>query len=1524
MFTMMNLNDIGLQPLSSFPVFKANQVLSADDLNLLVEYLHGQTRWTRLGLIGVGPVCGLVPRWNKTDGGRLDISAGFGVTSRGYLIHLDQCQLTHYQETELSGTDLFGESGSFRAFELLEEQSNASIKDEKKIIRLDQSFAVSKVVLILLQCLDDSTQDKPCTFDCDETGKRQYFKVGKFLVEQTVATQLLQKSYESKINVDWPIGHLLAGKYMLDDLYLERFGYPFHEPVDAEKSESRPVYTNTKTYTVFTELYQKIIDLGVERVLPALKKAHLLFSPLFTGIRALPLLPAADGQAPDRLDEEGFKKRFASGESNPLFLQYLYDHLFDLILAHDELCEVAFDLMDGCNTDAGVFPKHLLLGKPSEEDSTELLLGKPLEEDSTELPIPPSVYRTPLTQPPVYNGNGSRVGTAALLFKRLELMLDHFYESDEFSVSGDPDTDVRITPSRWGSAALSERAIPYYYSNQKDLRRAWNGNRHRSGRDWQTLGYHFQRLQPIQNDSKPVLRYEYPLVFDFEAHDFFRIEGHIGMEKTHALQKIIKLRERYNLPFDIVLLRLGEKTGASDLKDCEIAIFQAQYTKLRTDLMCALKEAEDDNVEPLLNKLRKWDKLDDFVYPGPDGFETAFDTAANGQDCLLGSDKAAFRELYQLFTERREAIEGQELFHEFARKHPGIEHKAGVPRGGTFILVYRNVEASVEEQDLAEKRLDVQTGETAQAILQERIHRGFLELGIDQKPEATGDLVARNKEQFRLPPEIEKEIDNSIHAAIMEEVKRVRPIVIGDFCLPYLCCSNCPPNAYVFVKPRPILLLVPVVFCKNDPNKYPFVVDPVGGRLSSDSGGIEQEGERFFFMPKDTTIPEGRVRITYTVDGVESMLLLHILPEADAGFSGLTGPYCSNDDPVELKPDSEFVESRFDGNGVEGSHFDPRKVKFDKDEDDRIDVVVTHRVIDETTGCPNSSEQTVTVYRAPDAGFGGLDDGGSYCREDQGLILVPNEFGGKFSTDIPPSNIDPSNRNVISVNEQGQVVFSPQSIVFAEGQDRLVVQVTHEITRQVGDTTCKAESTRRITVYPTPQATFGQIPTHICLASSSEGQRVPLIPDEGTAAGGEFTSSVGVGIVRDSVSRWFFDPRADDIPLNTLIEIRYVVTENGCTGSSTQITRVLDASFSGLRDAYCKRDKPSKLIPAHPDGVTSLFFVEGRPIDGDEFDPSHIRIPEGKDQVAVTVTHRVTLRDQDTDEEWECESDPQITTVIADLPTGSFGMVQGGFDDSSVSLWIYDIKPQDAGGTFVYLFRWESALESPPQPNPQEKERDTDADFALRIPWGDLPDQGPFTLTLVLRCRGGGGEGAPFTGKIMIDTGTEEPEESDEPDEPSEPGTSTSVNVPGLLLSRGERNLESIRSIAEENAGISRTRTFARVEALLRTSFDRLAEELIRDYEDLIPALLSAYSRAQSDRKIAYAALAQTATLAFFDRIATRTLTDEARDLAKAQLAKLEDAGIGLTELYETAWLTAELEGELNSEQIERVRSLIE
>src|SRR5690348_6205547 len=59
-----------------------------------------------------------------------------------------------------------------------------------------------------------------------------------------------------------------------------------------------------------------------------------------------------------------------------------------------------------------------------------------------------------------------------------------------------------------------------------------------------------------------------------------------------------------------------------------------------------------------------------------------------GFSCLCSLD--AFKELLALYGKLVNELRQANLFLNFSKNHPGLQHKAGVPMGGTFIVAYND------------------------------------------------------------------------------------------------------------------------------------------------------------------------------------------------------------------------------------------------------------------------------------------------------------------------------------------------------------------------------------------------------------------------------------------------------------------------------------------------------------------------------------------------------------------------------------------------------------------------------------------------------------------------------------------------------------------------------------------------------------------------------------------------------------------------------------------------------------------
>ncbi len=166
------------------------------------------------------------------------------------------------------------------------------------------------------------------------------------------------------------------------------------------------------------------------------------------------------------------------------------------------------------------------------------------------------------------------------------------------------------------------------------------------------------------------------------------------------------------------------------------------------------------------------------------------------------------------YLRRAEELLDLRQLQNFSKRHPGLEHKAGVPKGGTFILVYHTPE---DQRD----RFWSKNNPNKAIVFKKQLKLQEL---IEQIPEGT---------------------------------------VIADFYLPYLCYSNCPPIVFNIKEVEELPVIVSLNLQANaltgtlaydvgDESTYNFSHTPQEGTLNN---GTEENGVKmpspndYIFVP---------------------------------------------------------------------------------------------------------------------------------------------------------------------------------------------------------------------------------------------------------------------------------------------------------------------------------------------------------------------------------------------------------------------------------------------------------------------------------------------------------------------------------------------------------------------------------------------------------------------------------------------------------------------------------------------------
>lgn len=942
---------------NSYPVFVADQVLSADHLNEIVNYLEEQDRLTRNKLIGIGIVCGLEL---KVDPSQIVITKGCGVTSAGYLIVQDELTLQYFRPYTLPA-DFFPKYKPvyepWRMWELLTAQQSLEF-DDTEAIKGNGDFIRDKIVVLLLE-MKNSLLKNCVDTDCDDKGRKIEFAVKPLLVEGADIDEFLKRLEGSENEVLPVVNSLLPG------IQLKRFNVPVRELTSAD---------------LVMDAFLQLTDDGLlKRLADALNLCYSVYHPILLEETSNPFVNVFDI----------FKNTLATiKNANPFFIQYYYDWIDDLIKAYDEFKEKVYDAQVMCCPDEDLFPLHLMLGEATKSTSIDVK----------------SNYRHYFIYSPLFNGQKNLLAEVQLLFKRLKQLVKNYVVLNPNTF---PRTPIKITPSKYLDYLLSERCIPYYYQ-PLDTYPFWSYEKSRRGEARMNLSYN---AKDYSSDDAVIN----PLTYDIERFNFFRVEGHIGKNYTQALAAITGQRNQFNLPFETVALSTATiaRFVASDDKDCVFKDLESLYQVIIAEMICrfgdvacmlgsakysprftevvtgvfttaatsglfatiarpnlfsevSLATGLSPSVLAALSNLvslktptyKKGDFMRNhcsigagtvadaylkmvernfnFTKPSPDSqmnLNTVYAHLFYFIDCVENAMGASwpyelkdfnaanftkrFKDLTEetraivmltpailetakelgleeslrrfpglintCFDERLEALrkefekrqkELQALinFMNYFKKHPGMEHKAGVPKGGTFILVYHETPPRRPVRPIRPELL-ANVGTIATNVsLAANIDFDLLTTASVKDPE----LLKRFQVALGRYVDTCRDIDEETKLDIKDILINIPSIsvpvkfqipefsVIADFYLPYLCCSDCAPITFVLPKVQEGVLSIrisPTEFCNNDEKTYPVAVSPEGGSLSASAGGVDPAKLEF----RPLGIAAGVNKLTYTL-----------------------------------------------------------------------------------------------------------------------------------------------------------------------------------------------------------------------------------------------------------------------------------------------------------------------------------------------------------------------------------------------------------------------------------------------------------------------------------------------------------------------------------------------------------------------------------------------------------------------------------------------------------------------------------
>lgn len=208
------------------------------------------------------------------------------------------------------------------------------------------------------------------------------------------------------------------------------------------------------------------------------------------------------------------------------------------------------------------------------------------------------------------------------------------------------------------------------------------------------------------------------------------------------------------------------------------------------DTLTAWMEAAITSSQGQTDSLAEDSLLDEFIYE---------------LDMLLSSSlDEKLGMLKNEYTNRLNNYQSQLNFLNYFQQNPGLEHKAGVPKGGTFVLVYHQQPSVLTAATAASSPITAPLSINAASLA------------------AVKDFLVKNIATINTITEsdVANILSSSANSgSTAPQYNLTNGAVIADFYIPYLCCSNCPPVAYVLQSPpvqtTPMLSMNPANMCSD-------------------------------------------------------------------------------------------------------------------------------------------------------------------------------------------------------------------------------------------------------------------------------------------------------------------------------------------------------------------------------------------------------------------------------------------------------------------------------------------------------------------------------------------------------------------------------------------------------------------------------------------------------------------------------------------------------------------------------------
>lgn len=715
-----------------FTIFENDQVLTADQLNDLFNYLDIQSRLTRTQAIGVGIICGL--EIGVLENRNIVLSKGSAITTDGDLLHIPH-------DVEFDQYDTFGDinaayphfrdgNGETTALIELKQSDNGDDIGRSDLSDLERTTDTVFTDYIGVLYLEDYTFDPDvCTGrDCDNKGTEALRELKVLLVHKDEIQRLLQtippanEEYFSTSPITMPRVKIQTAI----DTY----------------QELNDAFNNT--FSIKEELKEKLTK--------AYQVCKTVVEDEFQDGDPTPFWAT-------RIDEH-----FNQGRT--IYAQYLHDFASDLCSVYNELREAIFSEPSLCCPEVDLFPKHVLLGtlksanlRPSLPESpisppdlrgvissnlfsSRLLIDRlPLSRIRFDIGsfikrfnpvhIDP-VYRHRFYESPGLSRASEKIQETKFNFMRIDALIRNFKVPSAEEL-GNVGQSIKITPSRFADKPLGERSIPFYYgfNRENPVHLYWDFTSNVRKKESLIYGY----SSHLYSQNPATLS---PLQYSLFSFDFFRVEGHIGFSFKEVESRLNQLIVENNLPFNVMTVQVERNPITIPRKPWffpELNIYEAVIRNTFLDHLNQidlvhdglkeqtneLPESNEINLsienfknakekvllyEPITSQAGAF-KVEEFNNDVKNVIQAAtsvkvqtkqfdFSQTAIPHDFVINTNILNNANIIADLVLQKETKKKEDLMlGNFMKKNPGLEHAAGVLRGGTFVLVYTSNDEKV-------------------------------------------------------------------------------------------------------------------------------------------------------------------------------------------------------------------------------------------------------------------------------------------------------------------------------------------------------------------------------------------------------------------------------------------------------------------------------------------------------------------------------------------------------------------------------------------------------------------------------------------------------------------------------------------------------------------------------------------------------------------------------------------------------------------------------------------------------------